>query len=592
MASKKAWKVPTKALVIALAALVLSVLVAMAQRKAGVVVYEFAGVLGVEDAAKAKANAKPKINAVAIRGGEVEAIGNIDDLKRLGRLDRRYAQLYAARGFHDSSVRLAASCVALSADFIIAPEAWPKRGGGFWPAAKTRPEFERALKSAGSAWKAGGRERERGDGGFALIFGHAPGVHGPLSRSDLDAAFSDLPCIVASRCFGCFTTSSAALSALGMLRGYVVDRLSRIEGADLTNGKFSGASAMTFARVAFGGERGRARLDVGAELLATHLSSVGITSVRDSTSSFAFKKWAEAAFYGKPLDVRISLDPMPSVARDGFERAGLRMTAEFAGAPGGEDANVGWHAVPSAHLKIDGAAAAGSRQSKRADGGTWTWPQEHLDSMCKAFLGRGYGVRYETNGSFGLDIALSHLHRRTFEMTKPPGATSIEILAVEADGLDAAEKAAAVEARVSFDPFFSAGGKDVVLPAFESAGVEMGAHSGMPCGGAGPADPLETARVARTRGASRLAAVAMLAPPKSDGPVANFAVLDADPTFDENASVVGVIVKGKPGEVGPRSALPREARSLKLDEPFGERASFDPGYISDAIVDASFSSTT
>jgi predicted amidohydrolase YtcJ len=564
---------------IATVALAVSILVAIfaAARKyanaRNVVVYEFAGVLGADS---------KNANAVAVKGGEIEAIGLVEDLRGTGRVDRTFSGLYAARGFHDSSVRLAASCIALSSDFVLAPERWPRKGGGFWPEIKSRSEFVRGLESAGNSWKSKvDAKKDR----FAVVFGHATGVHGPLIRSDVDAAFPDAPCIVISRCFGSFTTNSAALKALGILSSSAINRLSGLEGADIPNGIFSGASAMTFARAAFAGERGRARLEEGSKMLVEYLSSVGITSLRDSTSSFSAKKWAESAFGGAPIDVRMSLDPMPAVARAGFDKAGKRLTKELADGLDGEG-NVGWSSTPAAHLKIDGAAIAGSGQSKRSDGGTWTWPQEHLDTMCKTFLGRGYAVRYETNGSFGLDMALSHLHRRTFEMPKPPGASHIEILAVEADGEDAAEKAAAVEARVSFDPSFECENSDS-LRSFEKLGVETGIHSDMPAGGTGPADPLEAARFARSRGASGRWSMRMLAPPKSEGNVANFAILDSDPTTNEDAAVVGVIFEGKPVKIGRANSLGRRG-SINVRDPMGDRKGFDPGYISDAIVEAAY----
>jgi hypothetical protein len=206
--------------------------------------------------------------------------------------------------------------------------------------------------------------------------------------------------------------------------------------------------------------------------------------------------------------------------------------------------------------------------------------------MCKTFLGRGYAVRYETNGSFGLDMALSHLHRRTFEMTKPPGAVHTEILAVEADGKDAAEKAAAVEARVSFDPSFSCEKEDSIR-YFEKYGVETGVHSSMPSGGMGPADPLESARFARSRGASWGGSIRMLSPPKSDGNVANFAILDSDPSKTHDSTVVGIIFKGKPAKVGRSNAI-GSRETLDINKPIGDRKGFDPGYISDAIVEASY----
>lgn len=563
----KKWT-PAKIAAAALAVCLVAAAFVVFKKRSGTV-FEFAGVVGDFPAGT---------NAVLVRNGEIEDIGRVEDLKGEGRLDRSFVGLYAARGFHDSSVRLSASCVALSADFIIAPERWPRMGGGFWPAAEDRGEFERALKSAGDVWKS----RDVDD--FALVFGYAPGVHGPLSRAELDATFSDRPCVVASRCFGTFVANTASLKKLGLLEGRAIDRLSRMEGTDIPGGKFSGSSAMTFARIAFSGEKGRKRLERGSKLLADHLSSVGITSVRDSTSSFSSKKWAESAFSGFPIDVRISLDPMPSVAREGFERAGERLTAELS--DDGEDGgNVGWNETPSAHLKIDGAAIAGARQSKRSDGGAWTWPQEHLDSMCKTFLSRGYGVRYETNGSFGLDMALSHLHRRTFEMTKPPGASAVEILAVEADGADSAEKAAAVEARVSFDPHFS-GSDSKVFHHFEKAGVETGLHSDMPAGGIGAANPLESAKAARSLGASAKKSIACLAPPKSDGKMANFAILDADPTMGD-ANVVGILFRGKPRSIGKRFASGGNY-PIDIEKPFGDRGGFDPGYVGDSIVEAAY----
>lgn len=514
----------------------------------------------------------PGVNAAAVRSGKIIAFGREEELSKIGRVDRTFSDIVATPGFHDSSIRVVASSIALSADYIISTEKWPKEGGGFWPGANGPFEFSKALSNAGEDAKMKNAKEA------VLVFGHSRAVHGDLDRAILDSIFGEVPCIAISRCFGTIVSNTSFLKSVGALSGKGLEILSGRDGADIPGGKFGGESALEFAKIAFSGRWGREKIDVGSERLAEHLSSVGITSVRDSTSSNSVKEWARKRFSDKPLEIRFSRDPMPTVSKFGLWKSGEILTAELSDAL--SDSSIGWDSTPSAHLKIDGSALSGMQQSKNSDGGVWTWPQEQTDSMCRAFLERGYAVRYETNGSFGFDMALSHLHRRTFEMQKPPAAEQTEILAVETAD-DAPEKTAAIEARVSIDISFAEKNSDV-LRNFKREGVETGVHSGMPCGGMGPADPLATLRFVRENGmCDALEAFDLVSPPKHFEKFANFALLD-ERTF----KLRGLLFKGEFHDArSSRHSYDIDTR-ISLDDPIGEKRGCDPGYLGDVIAEA------
>lgn len=496
----------SKVFVAAVVALVAAVAVFAFVRvlaRATTTVYKFASVSGGEGSS----------NAVAVRGGKVVEIGRFGDLSSLGRAVTAFDGLVAYPGFSDC-VNLASSSLALSADAIVAPEAWPKAGGE-WPSVRGKALFDVVLATAA---------RDAADptkaSSLFFAFGWHEPLHGELTRKELESVFATRPVVVMARSCTRFVANDAAARMLG---------LSSTPAA--STGVYRGAAAIEIAR-RLGRTMRRDRFERGAALLADHLTSVGVTAVRDVTTSGATVRWAQGAFGGSPFSVEYSIDPMPIIADVGFERAGRVITAELDVPRSGA---VGWTETPVAMLRLDGGFSEGKQQSKSrpAASGTWAWNPEQTDVMCKLFLERGYGVRYETNGDFALETALSQLHRRAFEGVAPADPAGVEILAVESDGLLSASRAVEVAARVSFDCGFE-GENAAPLAAFAGPDDVVGLHSNCPSGGAGPPNPLGLVKRASERSGSqrvaRKTAASFATSVVRRGDPANFALLDKDPS--------------------------------------------------------------
>lgn len=516
------------------------------------VVYEFASVGG------------GPFDAVAVRGGKIVDVGMLADLSGSGRVVSAYRSLVAYPGFLDR-VNLASAALALSADAIFAPEAWPKPGGGEWPAVSGKALFDVVLANAA-----------RGAAKSGIFFGfgwHEP-VHGELTRARLDALFASRPVVVMARSCTRFVANGAASKALG---------LSSTPAA--ATGVYRGAAALAIAD-RLGRAGGQWRVEAGAKLLADHLSSVGVTGVRDTTSSSAVVRWARGAFGKSPLSVEYSIDPMAIVAAVGPERAGGAISAELDVCRGGV---VGWSDPPVAMLRLDGGFVEGKNQSKTrpAKDGAWIWEPAHVDAMCRMFVESGYGVRYETNGDFAVETALSQFHRRAFEGASPSDTSRFEILAVESDGALSASRAASVDVRMSFDCGF-AGDSVAPIGAFGPADGHVGLHSSMPSGGVGPSDPLAVVACASERpGGNRVTrkrAVEISTTPIARGSRADFALFDADPAVSKTASVRGVVFGGAPAPLR-RSWKPAKCAPLAQGvSTGGDDRTITPSDVGDAFV--------
>ena len=513
MAAKKAYAAIAAAMV---SLLIACIVAARFRERYNTVVYEFASVSGGPS------------NAVAVRDGKVVAVGRVGALSSMGRVDRRFASLFAYPGFSDC-LSVGAASLALSADAVFAPEAWPKAGGGEWPAVRGKDLFDVVLSNA-----ARGTEKPGETNKLFFAFGWHEPEHGELTGKRLEAVFAARPVVVMARSCTRFVANDAAAKLLGLS-----------ESPSAATGVYRGSAALGVAS-RLGRVVERERFDAGASLLADHLTSVGVTSVRDAASSSTVK-WAQEAFRGAPLSVEYSFDPLPTIAAVGFDRAGKRIGDELDVAPRGL---VGWASPTVAMLRIDGAFVEGKQQSKSrpAAAGAWMWDPAHTDAVCRLFLERGLGVRYETNGDYAMETALSQLHRRAFEGIVPKDPKRIEILAVESDGALSASRASDIDVRVTFDCGF-AGDSAAPLSAFVSPGDVVGLRSAMPYGGCGPANPLALARHASetpsSKRVNRGSALSFVAGPVARGAPADFVLLDADPASAKVPGVKGVISRGE-----------------------------------------------
>ena len=523
-----------KAIALTLLAVCAAFLLARAvARRSTTRTYVFAKVVGFKSTA-------PGSNAIAVRGGIIAWIGPEAEAPG-GRKDHRFAKMVATPGFADPCVHVVLSCVALGADAVLAPEDWSKAMGRPAPAVAGKKGFEDGLKRTAADGKIVGKTQP-----VWLGFGHHAATHGgELGKEALDEAFEDRPAAMLSRCCGVLTCNSAAMEALGLTSG---DFGAKNPGSDVPAGRFAGVSAANVAHLLFRGDDGRRRLAAGASRLSELLTAVGVCGISDATGGPTTIAWARETFGGSPFDIGFSLDPFPLVDAVGKNRAGPAIVAELAKSGGGE--SVGWANPPRVHLTIDEPVVRGGHQSKSDDRGNWHRKTlDDCEEMCRAFATRGYDVRYETHGDFGLDIALGQLHRRAFEMGgKKVGSV---MLGTFADPSDAAGKAAKVGSRCSFDAGFA--GRDATvapMATFAKKGVRASVHSAMPSGGAGPCDPLRAAELLTARRdperVSKAAALRAIVSPIGVGDPANIAILTADPLAAgfSRTEVWGVVHRG------------------------------------------------
>lgn len=502
-------------------------------RRAATKTFVFAKVVGFRGAPNGS-------TAIAVRDGKIAWIGPVSEAPS-GRKDHRFSKMVATPGFVDPSVHVVASCVALGADTVLAPEDWSKALGRPSPAVRGKKAFEDGLKRAAIEGKIVGKTQPTWFG-----FGHHAATHGgELGKEPLDEAFGKRPAVVLSRCCGVLTFNTAAMNGLGLTSG---DFGAKNPGADVPSGRFSGVSAVNVAHLLFRGDDGRRRLALGASRLAELLTSAGVCEIADAAGGPTTIGWAREAFGGSPVDVRFSLDPFPLVDAVGKNRAGPAIVKELA--KSGDGGNVAWTHPARIHLTIDEPVVRGGHQSKTDDRGNWHRKTlDDCEEMCRAFATRGYDVRYETHGDFGLDIALGQLHRRAFEMGgKKVGSV---MLGTFADPDDAAAKAAKVGSKCSFDAGFA--GRDATvapLATFTKKGVKASIHSAMPAGGSGPCDPIRSAEILTSRRdperVQRASALRAIAPPSGVGDPANVTILTADPLVAGfgGVEVWGVVHRG------------------------------------------------
>jgi hypothetical protein len=555
MVAKKAYFVVAAATVSVLIACIVAV---RFRERYSTVVYEFASVSGGAS------------NAVAVRDGRVVAVGRFGDMASMGRAVRTFRSLVAYPGFADC-MSVGAASLALSADAIFAPEAWPKAGGGEWPAVRGKDLFSVVLSNAARDTDEPADKR-----GIFFAFGWHEPEHGELTRKELEAVFSTRPVVVMARSCTRFVANDAAAKMLGLG-----------STPSASTGVYRGAAAVDMAR-SLGRAIRREKFDAGASLLADHLTSVGVTSVRDAAASSSTVRWAQKAFGDAPLSVDFSFDPMPTIASVGFDRAGGKIGEELDVPPAGL---VGWASPTVAMLRLDGGFVEGKQQSKSrpAASGAWTWDPAHTDAVCKLFLERGLGVRYETNGDYAMETALSQLHRRAFEGVVPKDPESIEILAVESDGALSASRAAEIDVRVTFDCGFG-GDSAAPLNAFVSPGDVVGLRSAMPSGGCGPANPLALVRHASetpsSKRVNRKSALSFVTSPVARGAPADFVLLDSDPATSKAPGVKGVMFRGDFRQTKRAWAISNFENLAPGVSTGGDDRVISPGYVADAFVKA------
>jgi predicted amidohydrolase YtcJ len=502
--------------------------------------------------------------AVAIAGGRIVAVGSLDEVKRAlaGRaftVDQTFADKIVMPGLIEQHLHPILAALALKSE-IIANDAWvlPDR---VVEAATTPQAYRKRLTDAARA--AGPGED------FFFSWGFHQFWHGEISRADLDAISTARPIAVWHRSCHEFYLNTPALAALAVSEASTKGQGLASEQADWARGHFFEKGLNLILAPLMRRFASPERMVAGLTLLRTYMHRAGVTALNEPGAQIGPEQLAlYQAVLGAddtPFTTTLIVDGRTMFDRHGAAGTLAATEQMIALAPEGKV-----RFLPK-QIKFFADGAIVSQKMQMKDGytdghrGEWMTEPEDFKAAWKLFWDAGYQTHTHVNGDLGLDMVLDAMEASLGERPRKDHRSVIVHFANSTEAQ--VERIARLGAVVSANPYY--------VPAFADAygkwglgperadnmtrlgscvrrGVSVSLHSDMPIG---PARPLFNAWAAvnrvtvsgRVAGPDQrlsvdqaLRAITIEAAQSwrldhemgsvTAGKVANFAVLDDDPT--------------------------------------------------------------
>ncbi len=225
--------------------------------------------------------AHPEATAVAVAGGRIVAVGEVDELRGSGEVDDAFADAIVCPGLIDQHLHPILGATTLTTE-VIAIEDWDLPGRSC-PAA-TSPESYRARLAVAHQGLADPAE-------WLFSWGYHKLWHGPLDRAALDAISSTRPIAVWQRSCHEWFLNSAAIDALGLTAADMADQGPAGEMVDFDGGHWweMGMNLLLtrLSPVFMNAER----LTAGLRQLVDYLHRNGVTAINEPGIMWDIEPW-------------------------------------------------------------------------------------------------------------------------------------------------------------------------------------------------------------------------------------------------------------------------------------------------------------
>lgn len=523
------------------------------------------------------ASGRPAVEAVAVSGDRILAIGTVDDLRRdagpSARIDDRFAASVIVPGFIAQHDHPALAALTLSST-IIAIEDWVLPEGTV-PAAAGRDAYLRRLAEA---------ERACTDPDEPLVtWGYHPTFHGALAKGDLDAISGTRPILVWHRSAHEFFLNSAAERAVGIDRAWFdgLPESARAQ-ADFAGAHYREQGMFALLPKIAGVVASPTRMRRGLEFVKRYYHAAGVT-LGSEPGGVASRKAQDAQnavlgdpstpfrwYYiadGKSVTAAVP-DQRVAAETEKFLDWGRGMTA---------------YLPRQVKLFADGAVFSLAMQLTEgyADGhdGEWMMEPAFFARSFRVYWDLGYRIHVHVNGDAGLDMVLDELERNQRRNPRPDHRTNVVHFAVSRP--EQVARIGRLGAIVSGNPYYPVALADeyrkhslgaeradsmVRLGDVERAGIPFSLHSDMPMAPARPLSLMEWAvrrvtrdghlrgpeqrvgREAALRGVTLDAAFALGLEKEvgsiEPGKLANFTILADNPLTVPEEAIGGIPVLG------------------------------------------------
>ena len=489
------------------------------------------------------------VTAVAVSGGKIIAVGNLDDVKAQlinyqVIIDHQFDEKVIMPGFVENHLHPALAGVLLPSTFItpwdwVLPHQQVKGVQG-------REDYVERLTEV-----VAGHTRQDG---FFITWGYHQYFHGELGRSDLDAISDVIPIIVWQRSFHEIIANTAALNELGMSADdYQEHPMINFErGHFWERGLFEIFSKL--APVVLNPERLKFGMHAGLD----HARLNGVTAVADQGVPMidldSEMTMLESVIKDNDLPLHMFLvGNAKGMAPDGDEIAAVQAIAAL------PDRNTETLTYLSRQVKLLADGAFYSQLMQMQDGyldghhGEWLTPPKDLLRIARRYWLEDFQIHIHVNGDEGVRVVLNMIERLNEEYPRPNHRTVLHHFGYSAP--DQIERLAKLGIWVSANPFYlwALGDKYaevglgperahsmVRLGALERHNVPVSLHSDLPMA---PAAPLTLASVA----ASRQSALGnVLMPSEKLSPIAALRAITIDAArMIQQDDIIGSIEVGK-----------------------------------------------
>ena len=453
-------------------------------------------------------DAGPTTTAVAVSGGRITAVGQLEDIRHRGAVDDTFADAVLLPGLIDQHLHPILGAATLMTE-VIAIEDWVLPGRTF-RAANGAADYRRRLVDA---------DRRLSDPGEWLFsWGYHRLWHGDLDRSVLDTVSATRPIAVWQRSCHEWYLNSAAIATLGLTADRMAGHGPASTMVDFEAGHWWEAGMNLLLPALTPVVMTADRLAAGLQQLVAYLRSGGVTAINEPGIMWAVEPWdLYQQILGSsdtPFTSTFLVDAR-SQADAGMDPADAVADAEAQVAR----AATGKVRLLPKHVKLfaDGAIISQLMQMREpylddaghpdpCHHGEWMMQPETFRAFFRAYWAAGWQPHVHVNGDAGLDLVLDTVEECLAAHPRDDHRTVIVHFANSTE--EQVDRIARLGCIVSANPYYPVGFADqyaahglgadradtmVRAASVLQRGIPLSLHSDLPMG---PAAPLALASFA------------------------------------------------------------------------------------------------
>ncbi|MDQ1321868.1 MAG: hypothetical protein QG655_3113 [Actinomycetota bacterium] len=456
-------------------------------------------------------DAGPTTTAVAVSGGRITAVGQLEDIRHRGAVDDTFADAVLLPGLIDQHLHPILGAATLMTE-VIAIEDWVLPGRTF-RAANGAADYRRRLVDA---------DRRLSDPGEWLFsWGYHRLWHGDLDRSVLDTVSATRPIAVWQRSCHEWYLNSAAIATLGLTADRMAGHGPASTMVDFEAGHWWEAGMNLLLPALTPVVMTADRLAAGLQQLVAYLRSGGVTAINEPGIMWAVEPWdLYQQILGSsdtPFTSTFLVDAR-SQADAGMDPADAVADAEAQVAR----AATGKVRLLTKHVKLfaDGAIISQLMQMREpylddsghpdlCHHGEWMMQPETFRAFFRSYWEAGWQPHVHVNGDAGLDLVLDTVEECLATHPRDDHRTVIVHFANSTE--EQVDRIARLGCIVSANPYYPVGFADqyaahglgadradtmVRAASVLRRGIPLSLHSDLPMG---PAAPLALASFAVNR---------------------------------------------------------------------------------------------